>query len=128
LARFEDGDVGAAGEETQLKKVIDAFMAYTFTEYTDIPKGYDVKAHIHEKHIVTFTYLHRRLCNTKPFKKSGYAEPGEILRRTLKTLIERGDIIEIPKSQMAKDHGFTGVAYMLANAKTLHEEWTSKVR
>lgn len=122
LARFESGDIGDTNkEDVRIRKVIHAFCAYLATQWQELPKSYDVKEHIHADKVVTFTYLHRRLCNTAHFKKDGYSEPTDILKRTLKTLMDRGDIQEVPRSQMAQRFNSTSVAYVLRTTKLLTE-------
>lgn len=117
LTRFESGDVGEhSTEDVRIKRVIDAFNAYINTPWSEL-RNYDVKGFLHEQRIVTYTYLHRRLCNTRPFKKENSLQPSDHLKRALKTLIDRGDVVEIGRPQMMKEHQFNGIAYMLANVK-----------
>ena len=53
----------------------------------------------------------------KAFKKEGYLDQSDLLKKTLKVLVERGDIAEISKAVLAKDHNFSGGAFALSNPK-----------
>lgn len=119
LSRFESGEVGeTSSEDIRVSRVIDAISSYCLKPWPEL-KSYDVRGDLHEKRIITYTYLHRRLSNTKPFKKQNHQEPTKLIKEALRTLVERGDIVEMSKAILAKDYEFNGVAYMLANTKLI---------
>ena len=117
LARFEAGEVGEmSSEDIRVKRVIGAIIAYCQKPWHEL-KSYDVRGDLHEKRIVTYTYIHKKLAATAPFKKQNNQEPTRLIKEALRTLVDRGDIVEISKVVMARDHQFNGLAYMVANHK-----------
>ena len=117
LARFEAGEVGEmSSEDIRVKRVIGAIIAYCQKPWHEL-KSYDVRGDLHEKRIVTYTYIHKKLAATAPFKKQNNQEPTRLIKEALRTLVDRGDIVEISKVVMARDHQSNGLAYMVANHK-----------
>ncbi len=117
LARFEAGEVGeTSSEDMRVKRVIGAIIAYCQKPWQEL-KSYDVRGDLHEKRIVTYTYIHKKLAATAPFKKQNNQEPTRLIKEALRTLVDRGDIVELSKVVMARDHQFNGLAYMIANHK-----------
>ncbi len=117
LARFEAGEVGEmSSEDIRVKRVIGAIIAYCQKPWHEL-KSYDVRGDLHEKRIVTYTYIHKKLAATAPFKKQNNQEPTRLSKEALRTLVDRGDIVEISKVVMARDHQSSGLAYMVANHK-----------
>ena len=117
LARFEAGEVGeTSSEDMRVKRVIGAIIAYCQKPWPEL-KSYDVRGDLHEKRIVTYTYIHKKLAATAPFKKQNNQEPTRLIKEALRTLVDRGDIVELSKAVMARDYQFNGLAYMVANHK-----------
>ncbi len=117
LARFEAGEVGeSSSEDMRVKRVIGAIIAYCQKPWPEL-KSYDVRGDLHEKRIVTYTYIHKKLAATAPFKKQNNQEPTRLIKEALRTLVDRGDIVELSKAVMARDYQFNGLAYMVANHK-----------
>ncbi|MFM0095732.1 DUF3987 domain-containing protein [Paraburkholderia nemoris] len=115
IARFEAGEIGEVStEDMRIKCVIAAINEYVQRPIWEL-KSYDVRADLHIGHIVPYTYLHRRLCATKPFRKDGNIQPTDLLKRSLKTLVERGDIAEIDKRILYENYSFRGIGYVLVN-------------
>lgn len=119
LSRFESGEVGdAASEEARVQRVIEAFAAYYTKPWHEL-KSYDVRGDLHEKRIVTYTYLHRRCCNTKYFQKQHNQEPTKLLKDAIRILIERGDVEQMHAAQMQREYETTSAGYMFKNMSTL---------
>lgn len=117
LARFEAGEVGeTSSEDMRVKRVIGAIIAYCQKPWPEL-KSYDVRGDLHEKRIVTYTYIHKKLAATAPFKKQNNQEPTRLIKEALRTLVDRGYIVELSKAVMARDYQFNGLAYMVANHK-----------
>lgn len=116
-SRFESGEVGeTSSEDLRIRRVIEAIATYCLKPWTDL-RSYNVQGHLHESRIVTYTYIHKKLAATAPFKKQNNQEPTKLIKEALRTLVERGDVVEVSKAVLAKDYGFNGVAYMVANPK-----------
>lgn len=119
LSRFENGEVGEGGsEDARVQRVIEAFASYLVKPLHEL-KSYDVRGDLYEKRIVTYTYLHRRCCNTKHFRKQNNNEPTKLLKDAIRILIERGDIEQIHAAQMQRDYQTTSVGYMFRNMNIL---------
>lgn len=119
ISAFEEGEVGeqATSEDVRIKRTIDAIAEYCRKQWAEL-KSYNVRGDLHEKGIVTYTYIHKKLAATAPFKKQNYQEPTKLIQAALKTLCERGDIVELSPAVLSKEYGFSGKAYMIANPKT----------
>ncbi|EAQ26702.1 DUF3987 domain-containing protein [Roseovarius sp. 217] len=118
LAEMESGEVGESTEDVRLGRVTKAFADYVLTEHHLLSKGYRVSSDLHERRIVAFTYLHNKLGNTAPFRKNGYKEPRDLIRDSLKVLVEKGDLIEINKVQMFKETGHSVEGWMIGNPRS----------
>jgi len=120
LAEMESGEVGESTEAVRLNRVVKALADYVTTKHSELPKGYRVSADLHSKYIVTFTYLHNKLSNTAPFRKNGYKEPRDLIRDSLKILVEKGELAEINKAVMAKDHNHRTEGWIIANPEAFN--------
>lgn len=115
LAEMESGEVGESTEDVRLSRIVKACKDYVTIEHRALPKGYRVNADLHEKRIITFTYLHNKLANTAPFRKNGHNEPSRLIRDSLKVLVEKGDLAELNKAVMSKDHGHSVEGWIINN-------------
>ncbi len=116
---FEDGEIGeqATSEELRIKRTIGVISEYLQKQWAEL-KSYSVRGDLHEKRIVTYTYIHRRLAATAPFKKKNYQEPTKLIKEALTILCERGDLREVSIAVLARDYDFNGKAYVIANPST----------
>jgi len=119
LAQLESGEVGEVTEDVRLSRVVKACAEYfQQREPWLFPKGYRVDPDLHDKGIITFTYLHNKLCKTAPFQKDGYKQPSSIIRDCLKVLVEKGDLAEINKAVMGKNYGRSIEGWQIANPRS----------
>ncbi len=93
LAKVESGEVGEVTEDVRLSRVAKACAEYIMQrEPWLFPKGYRVDHDLHDREIITFSYLNNKLGNTKPFRKDGHKEPSKLIREALDVLVARGDL------------------------------------
>jgi len=116
IRKLEAGEAGDATEERRIEALRNAIKFYTENPWQSV-KGYGVDGYIHEQRIIPYQYLQRKINKIKAFKKEGYLDQSDLLKKTIKILLERGDIVEMSPAIMAKDHKFSGRAFMLANDK-----------
>ena len=116
IGKLEAGEAGDATEERRIEAIRNAIKFYIESPWHSV-KGYGVDGYIHEQRIIPYQYLQRKINKIKAFKKEGYLDQSDLLKKTLKILVERGDIAEISKAVLAKDYNFSGGAFALSNPK-----------
>lgn len=121
-SRFNAGRIGANSQETdQLEAVTKALKHYVTSPISTVEKyvgGLKNVAHLHKMGIVPFSYVSRKVGAAAAFRKDARGAT-DAVRRTLRIMIDRGDIIEIPKGELIKNHGAGYLAFAVANAKGL---------
>jgi len=118
LARFDAGEIGVDNDETkQLAKAVSTIKDYVVSPWSEVAKYAGESAgRLHQEKIIAYSYIQRRLASVAVFRKDRQGATGAI-KRTLKTLTERGDLQEVSRATLAKDYGTSAVAYMIANPK-----------
>lgn len=112
LDKFESGAILSDNSELgQLRKVLEIIRDFCILPYSEVskylPSDYEK---FHADKIVPYAYLQRRLASSGLFKKDRMGGTFA-LKKSLKTLCERGDIQELGKAVLAKEFGTTAVAY-----------------
>ena len=118
LRRFNAGEIGIDNDETkQLAKLTAAIRQYVLSPWGDVSKyaGEDFK-HLHSDRIIPYSFVQRKLASIAIFRKDRLGSK-TALKRTLETLIERGDIKEMSRAVMNKDYDTGCRAFMIANPK-----------
>jgi hypothetical protein len=119
IAEIESGEVGEVTEDVRLSRVIKACAEYVLQrEPWLFPKGYRVDPELHDDRIITFAYLHNKLCNTKPFKEIGYKKPSQLIRECLTVLTDKGDLQFISKAEMERDRKRRVEGWVISNPGT----------
>lgn len=116
ISKLEAGEAGDATEERRIEAIRKAIKFYVECHWHAV-RGYGVDGYIHERKIIPYQYLQRKINKIKAFKKEGYLDQSDLLKKTLKILVERGDIAEMSKAVLAKELEFSGAAYVVANVK-----------
>lgn len=115
--RFEAGEVGVDNDETrQLTKLTDITKDYIFKPYSEL-SSYNVPQAMHSERVIPYSYLHKRLASQSCYKKDRQGATNAI-KRTLQTMIARGDIREIERSAMLKQFSTSAIGYAIVNPKT----------
>lgn len=119
LKRFDSGEIGIDNDESkQMVKTIDTIKDYLTLPWRDVSKyAGDGMSNLHGNRIITYSYLQRRLASISIFRKDRIGASMSI-KRSLKTLCERGDIQEVGRATLAKEYGTTAVCYMVCNHKS----------
>lgn len=117
LSRFDSGEIGTDNDESkQLSQVVRVISEYILSPWSEVEKYKAGSAHLHGERIIPYSYLHKRLSQISVFRKDRMGNSGA-LKRSLKTLAERGDIQEVSRATLAKDHKTTAVCYMVTTPK-----------
>ena len=114
LTKFEGGIVGLNSEETkQIHEVIKVIAKQLTSDWATV-QSYGGSAAMHKDRIVPYSAIQRRLASAAAFRKDKLGATAAI-RRTLQTLVDRGDLIPMNKVKTTSDYGFSGVSYAVAN-------------
>lgn len=125
-SRFDSGEVGDNKEEIlQAKAMIKNCIKYSSSEWSSL-KGY--KAGTYESHrnkYIPYSYLHKRLSLNVAFKadKRGATDA---IKRTIRTLIERGDLEQVNPVELSRDFGLSGNYYIIKNMSLFYNEGKEK--
>lgn len=113
LGRFNAGEVGQNSNETkQINELVRVVKDYITKPWSELA-SYGGSAMMHGERIIPWAFLQRKLANVAAFK--GERIPAsDVIRRTVKVLIERGDLAEVGKGQLIDKFSFRGNAYMIS--------------
>lgn len=116
LKKFDAGEVGIDNDETkQIAKCIACIHEYLVAPFSEVVKYTgEGLSKLHSERIVPYAYLQRRLASVAVFRKDKQGSSTAI-KRTLKTLAERGDLRELGKPELAKNYNTTSMAFMVNN-------------
>lgn len=113
MGRFNSGEVGQNSNETkQLNEMVRVIREYVVRPWSEVA-SYGGSAMMHGERIIPYPYIQRKLANLSAFKGERVTA-SDVIRRTLKTLEDRGDIAAVGKGQLIDKFGFRGVAYMIS--------------
>lgn len=114
MLKFESGSVGRTSEETkQVADFIRVTLQYLKLPYEDLAK-YRIERPMHKDHVVTLAYVQRRLTSLSAFRNDRIGATNAI-KRTMQSLIDDGDIIEMGKADLASRYNKTGRAFVVSN-------------
>lgn len=114
LNKFDAGEIGVDNDETkQLTTVIKCIRDYITLPWSEVEKYVAGQGRLHGERIIPYAYIQRRLAAAAVFRKDKRGS-SDALKRTLKTLVERGDLTEVSKATLSKTYETTAVCYMIA--------------
>lgn len=114
LGKFDAGEIGVDNEETkQLTTAIKTIREYVTLPFSEVEKYVPGMGHLHGERIIPYSYIQRRLVSMAIFRKDRRGA-SEALKRTLRTLVERGDLQEVSKATLSKTYNTTALCYMIA--------------
>ena len=117
LRRFDAGEIGIDNDETkQLARAIQIIKEYVIRPWSELEVYRVGNLNLHAEKIIPYSFLHKRLCSNSEFKKDKQGA-SQALKRTLKTLIERGDIEEVNKQKLSTQYGTSAACYMIATPR-----------
>lgn len=113
VACFDAGEIGFEGsEQRQMNDVTEVFYHYLTSPYSEIER-YRVPQILHAERIIPYSYIYNRLSQKASFKGERNGRPVDNIKRALQVLADRGDIRELPRSELQK-HGSTARAFMVS--------------
>lgn len=113
LACFDSGEIGFEGsEQRQMNDITEVFHHYLTSAYSEIER-YRVPQILHAERILPYSYIYNRLSQKASFKGERNGRPVDNIKRALQVLADRGDIRELPRSELQK-HGSTARAFMVS--------------
>lgn len=118
MRRFDMGEVGVNNEETQqIVKLCETVKTYVISSWSEI-KAYagEGNARLHSERIITYAYLHKKLARNVHFKKDRTGATNAI-KKTLQTMMDRGDLLEISKPKLVTEYGTAQRAFSISNPK-----------
>lgn len=118
LTKFELGEIAADDEESkQLGLVCAFFREYLVKSFDHVSKSKSTTALLHSEKVVPISYLSKKAMGSSVFRKDKKGA-SDALRKILKILIERGDIVQLSPLQASK-YDTTATCYMLKNKSIL---------
>lgn len=118
IGRFENGTIGPQTDENkQIETVMIKMKDFLLTPYSQIEKlAGNAKGlqKLHSERIIPYAYIQHAVAAMAVFKRDKMGSTNG-LKRTLKTLVERGDITEVPRSDLAKIANTRSLCYMIEN-------------
>lgn len=114
MQKFDSGDVGRTSEETrQVADFIRVTLQYLQLPYEDLAK-YRIERPMHRDHVVSLAYVQRRLTSLAAFRNDRLGATNAI-KRTMQSLIDDGDIVEMGKADLAARYNKSGRAFVVSN-------------
>lgn len=114
IERFNDGTIGSGTEEgQQIEAMVNAFKVYISVPFEAVEK-YKVDQRLHHDKVIPYTYLQRKLVSMACYRHDRLTSTLAI-KRAIDTLLERGDIVEAPKTQISQKYGLNGRCFMIAS-------------
>lgn len=115
LDKFDAGDVGSNSEETsQMVKACGVIGDYVIRSWESIEKYKTGTELQHREKVVPYSYIYKRLSQVNSFNKSKMGTTFAIAN-TIKTLIQRGDLIELPRLDSKTKFHTSGILYIVSN-------------
>lgn len=117
--RGEVGDHGLSGDEAkQIKDMIQVIVTFLTGPPGECAK-YGMTAEMHSAGIILAASLQRRLFAMASFRKDRLGATNAI-KRAIQHLLDGGDIVELPKSQMQSQFGVGGRGFSIARPATFN--------
>ncbi len=117
LDRFETGNVGAAetSDTKQMEELATAISEYMTRPHEQLDK-YHVPLAMHLSRVVPFSYLSRRCLSSAQFRNDRMGG-SNALKKIIQSMLERGDIQEIPRHECSTKYKTTARCFMVSNPR-----------
>jgi hypothetical protein len=117
LSKFEAGEIGIDNDEnTQISTLVKSCRDYVLAPWSEVQTFIPSMGHLHQEKVIPYSYLQRKLANVAIFRKDRRGS-SDALKRTIRTLVERGDLEEIGKVDADKRFKTKALCYMISNPK-----------
>lgn len=120
--KFESGEVGSHSEENQqLSVVISKIRQFIVSPWSNVAKivGVESFEQLHKQKIIPYSFIQHACASMGVFKNDKMGSTFA-MKRCLRTLIDRGDIEEMSRADLAKIHKTKTICYMIAVPKVFH--------
>lgn len=117
LSRFDSGEIGSNNEEgRQINAVVNQIRTFLTSPYSEVEK-YTVPPGMHAERIIPWSYLHRRLASGAMFNGKSI-NGNSALKMAVQALIDRGDIVEVPRGELKTRFDTVMRAFMVTIPRT----------
>jgi hypothetical protein len=115
VRKFESGDVGeaTANEAKQQSEVCRVMREFAEAPFDKVSK-YGATAEMHKGALCPHAYISVRCLNLQVFPKGSKGEATAALQRTIKTLVDNGEIEEVPRHYVWETYGVKPRTYRFA--------------
>lgn len=105
--RMQNGDIGA-GDDSREAKIIAISREYLLA--SELPKFAKAFENLKNERVIPRKYFQQRIQKVAAFSnhRNGYIKA---MDETLRSLVDSGHLMEVPKQRLADDYGFYGKAY-----------------
>lgn len=118
LGKFDAGEISVDNEEVkQLQVMIRLIRDYMLARWSDIATYKAGSPALHGDKIIPYGYINKRLLQVNVFRQDRQGATNAI-KRTIKTLCERGDIQEVPRHDLSLKYKTHAACYMIAIPRT----------
>lgn len=115
VARFSRGEIGKNSDENkQSREMMRICLEFMMKDYQAV-KNYGVDESLHKQRVIPHCYISRRL-STKGIYKTDKMGATYAINRTIKALIDAGDIQEVGRSTMVQNFAYKGRAFILTRS------------
>ena len=104
----------------QMREVLRVIADYCTKSFEGLGTGFNLNYAMHESFVVPYSYISKRLMNTKIFRKDSLGST-RALKRAIGNLVDNSDIARLPQQQTIQNWGFSGEAFIITNASLLDE-------
>lgn len=118
MSRFDNGEIGNDNDETQqIKKLCESVKTYVVSSWSDCSAYAGAgNQKLHSERIIPYAYLHKKLARNVLFKKDRQGATAA-LKKTLQTMLDRGDLLELSKPKLVTEYGTSQRAFSITNPK-----------
>ena len=116
VKRFESGDIGLDNREVkQVNRMIATIRNYIISDWEYVSKYSASNLYaLYENRVIPYCFISRSLSGNTIYSKDRIGGTNAI-KKTLQTLIDRGDIEQVSARQMSEHYGTTSIAYVIKN-------------
>lgn len=117
LTKFESGEIAVDNEEqAQVNAIVKCVTEFVTFDWARVEKYLPNGHKLHANKIIPYSYIQRRLSNAAVFRKDKRGS-SEALKRTLKTLADRGEIQEVSRAKLSVEYDTSALCFMISNPK-----------
>jgi hypothetical protein len=117
--KFDLGEIASDDDEgKQITLALNFIREYVTKNWPEIAKYKASTAILHGERVIPMSYMYKRASGVVAYKKDRRGT-SEAMKRAMKVLVERGDIIEVPKMQTMQRFNTSAVCFMVNDNRIL---------